>query len=319
MQFLKLHTWFLTVLFCFSSCKTNDASTSGKPADLQSSLPFTATWDPAALEPSKDFSSQIIAIGTVDYMDEASGLAVSRTNKGSLWGHNDSGNETLLYLIDKKNGKLKATYTIPGIQKGDFEDIATGPGPVNGKSYIYFADIGDNAQKRERVLVYRFEEPVFKEEHTGTVVKTGITAEHFSFTYPAGPKDAETILIDPATKDLYLVSKREPKNSIYLARYPFSATSDTQLTLAGTFPFTWSTAGDIAGDGSSVMIKTYDQVFYWDNEEKVPFLTLLSKKPQLAVYKTEPQGEAICIDDDGYYTLSERAPEKTPVLYFYPK
>ncbi len=41
----------------------------------------------------------------------------------------------------------------------DCEDVATGPGPIKGKNYIYLGDIGDNAEKRRYISVYRFEEP----------------------------------------------------------------------------------------------------------------------------------------------------------------
>jgi hypothetical protein len=40
----------------------------------------------------------------------------------------------------------------------DCEDIAVGPGPVKGKSYVYDGDIGDNDSKRKYITVYRIEE-----------------------------------------------------------------------------------------------------------------------------------------------------------------
>ncbi len=59
----------------------------------------------------------------------ASGLAVSRTQPGVLWAHNDSGDAPMLYAIDLKG-------TAPGEGRGartpwriDWEDIAAGPCP----------------------------------------------------------------------------------------------------------------------------------------------------------------------------------------------
>ena len=42
----------------------------------------------------------------------------------------------------------------------DWEDIAVGPGPVDGKNYVYVGEIGDNDAKYRFKRVYRFEEPV---------------------------------------------------------------------------------------------------------------------------------------------------------------
>lgn len=310
----------LYVLLLIASCKTNDNVTADKPSGQQDVRPFTATWDAATLGTTADFAPKGTAIGLVDFLDEASGLAVSRSNARSLWTHNDSGNKPYLYLIDKKTGRLKATYQVPGVERGDFEDIASGPGTVTGKNYLYFADIGDNAQNRDHVLIYRLEEPVFEEAHTGKIIETTTPAQRFMLTYPDGARDAETVLIDPATLDVMIVSKRQAQNSLYTVKLPDAPGSKAiPLIHAGTFPFSSATGGGSKADGSALMIRTYTQVFYWQNSSRSTFLSVLASKPQLAPYQPEPQGEAVCMDEDGYYTLSERSGGKTPVLWFYPR
>ena len=77
-------------------------------------------------------------------LDEVSGVVASRVHTPDLWVHNDSGGEPAVYAITP-DGALLGAYTIDGATNVDWEDIAVGPGPQPGTSYLYVADIGDNA------------------------------------------------------------------------------------------------------------------------------------------------------------------------------
>ena len=46
-----------------------------------------------------------------------------------------------------------------GSDADDLEDIAVGRGPVDGVSYIYVADIGNNDYDKNVFTIYRFPEP----------------------------------------------------------------------------------------------------------------------------------------------------------------
>src|SRR4051812_16120960 len=63
-----------------------------------------------------------------DTIEEASGLAASIANKGLLWTHNDSGNDSKIFLVDE-NLNIKLTCTLAGAENRDWEDITIGPGP----------------------------------------------------------------------------------------------------------------------------------------------------------------------------------------------
>src|SRR5471030_1373730 len=81
-------------------------------------------------------------------MDEISGIAASGINKDIYYIHNDSGDTSRFFAIHP-DGKLKTTIYFKGDPREtqgvhDCEDIAVGPGPVAGKSYVYDGDIGDN-------------------------------------------------------------------------------------------------------------------------------------------------------------------------------
>ncbi|RYD90585.1 MAG: hypothetical protein EOP54_23765, partial [Sphingobacteriales bacterium] len=81
-------------------------------------------------------------------MDETSGIAASSINPDIFYVHNDSGDTSRFFAIDTK-GNLKSTIYFHGDEKplgvGDCEDIAVGPGPKKGQSYVYLGDIGDNS------------------------------------------------------------------------------------------------------------------------------------------------------------------------------
>ena len=96
----------------------------------------------AAAAPS--FSSGVNQ-GNIDtpLITEASGLAGSRVNPGVLWTHNDSGGLPRVFALDL-TGHLLGTWNLPGVNANDYEDIAVGPGPEAGVSYLYVGDIGDN-------------------------------------------------------------------------------------------------------------------------------------------------------------------------------
>lgn len=259
---------------------------------------------------------------------EASGIAASRRYEGAIWVHNDSGNDPLLFLIDQQANVLK-TFVLHGVENRDWEDIALGPGPEEGINYLYLGDIGDNLRMRDEKMIYYFPEPRYEEERT-RMSDTIRSISSIRFSYPDGNFDAETLMVDPNTKDLIIVSKILDAATIY--RLPSQSlensnnTETIKLENCGNVEFTSEgllgliTAGDIGSDGQEVIIKSYSQVFYWKKEDpSMSICELLRSTPSTLVYEAEPQGEAIAFSTDkkGYFTLSEKRFGATPVLYYY--
>jgi hypothetical protein len=129
-------------------------------------------------------------------MTELSGLAASANNPGMLWTHNDSGNSAEIFLIDQKLN-IKLTIKLKGIINRDWEDIAVGPGPVEGKNYLYVADIGDNMALFPYKFVYRFEEPVIPSSQNQITISE---FETITFQLADKQKDTESLMIHPKTK-----------------------------------------------------------------------------------------------------------------------
>lgn len=254
---------------------------------------------------------------------EASGLAASRKHAQMLWTHNDSGGEPKVYLIDDQ-GATRATLLLRGAHNRDWEDIAVGPGPEDGETYLYVGDIGDNSGQYDVKTVYRCPEPPISNAPLDTIQKV----DALRFVYPDGPRDAETLLVDPLTKDLYVLSKRDRFVQVYRAAFPQNAEAIDTLELLGQLPrpqvgiLEQLVGGDISPDGKEVLLKSYVQVFYWKREdERETLFDLLQTEPQTMPYQPEPQGEAIgfAADESGYYTLSEKQSNIEPRLYFYPR
>ncbi len=254
-----------------------------------------------------------------DRVDEASGLAASRRNPGVLWTHNDSGDKPRLFALDAK-GRHLGVYTLLGAEARDWEDIALGPGPEPRLHYLYVADCGDNKARHDVKVIYRLPEPVVRADQAPIESALG-GVEAIHFRYPDGPRDAETLMVDPATADLYVISKREQAVRVYRAAFPQLTDAVITLEALGKLPLNGVTAGDISADANEVLVKTYEAVHYWPRLPGQDLGEALQEPPRRLPYYPEPQGEAIAWHPaaGGYYTLSEERESIPAMLYFYPR
>ncbi|MDB4922669.1 hypothetical protein [Mucilaginibacter sp.] len=287
-------------------------------------VPFVIILFLGAYGRHRHFSREIDISGKLDdkQMNEISGIAASRIVPDIYYIHNDSGDTSRFFAI-APDGKLKSTIYYKGDLKGklgvdDCEDIAVGPGPLKGKSYVYLGDIGDNNSKRSFLTVYRMEEnAAWLNNETSTA-----DAIPVHLKYPDGPRDAETLMVDPIEKLMYIVTKRQDSVAVYTA--PLNYKSGDTITLTkrcklffnGLKVFKWITAGDISKDGSQIVLKSYEKVYYWKRDGNEPIWKTIQTKPEEPFYVPEKQGEAVGFTPDGkgYYTTSEGV--YSPI-YFY--
>lgn len=283
--------------------------------------------DPKNAERSPDFESSPqmfpIAPGIVN---EASGIADSRSMNGSLWTHQDSGYPSELFLVSK-DGKNIRKYTVPGTDFLDWEDITSGPGPQKNVNYLYIGDIGANAHPfRPTCTINRVREI----SNPNEAFQPG-SVEKIIFRYPDGPKDAETLLLDPVSLDLYVISKEASRVNLYRLPYPQAVGAEITAELTGAIPgikanglppslITSPTSGDISFDGKEIIIKTYTTVYYWKRGNGQTIGEVLTQPPHKTLpYFLEPEGTAICFDKkaDGYFTLSEIGSAPGVTLNYY--
>lgn len=255
---------------------------------------------------------------------EASGLAYSKQNQ-ILWTHNDSGGDNRLFVLNEKGEEL-GYYVLEGLKACDWEDISISTNPTTNKPHIFVAETGNNTsecQAMEYKIIYRIEEPQFTPKKTNNPFVRSIgrpKIEPLRFVYPDEFKDVETLMIDHATQDIYLVSKRDKQVEVYRFPYPQSTKNITKIEKVATLHFTKAIAGSISLDGTEILIKNYANVYYWKRNLNESISETLKRKPARLPYEKEPQGESIAwkSDGSGYYTLSEYSEDEVPQhLYFY--
>jgi hypothetical protein len=255
-------------------------------------------------------------------LTEVSGLVASRANPGYLWVHNDGGNPAEIYLVDLALN-VRLTCTFPDAKNRDWEDITIGPGPDPHKAYVYLGDIGDNEGRRPFKTIYRFEEPkadsleVLVIQHKTQSVET----EQIVFRLEDGSKDSEALLVDPVTKDILLISKREDPAYVYRLTAP-NRTTDTLVAKKVTqLPMKNIVAADVSPDGKELLVKTYRKVYYWKSDSLTSLAALMEKMPVPVRYRRELQGEALGweLEGKGFYTLGEKPLFIRAPLYYYRK
>ncbi|MFH1371478.1 MAG: hypothetical protein ABII09_09380 [Planctomycetota bacterium] len=255
-------------------------------------------------------------VGTIESasISEASGIAASRKNANILWIHNDDG-PACVYAMTPQ-GKYLGRYILDGAHNRDWEDIAIGPGPDPNVDYLYIGDIGDNVSIHKSIKIYRVPEPLVDANQPPAFVKIG-DVETIELVYPNGPRNGETLMIDPLTKDIYVISKEEPSR-VYRTAWPQSTTSQTTLEYVAKLPSGTATGGDISPDGRMIIVRGYFAASLWLRPEKAPLWQCFDKTECKVPLIFERQGEGICFDANGagYYTTSEHRHQP---IYYFPK
>lgn len=241
----------------------------------------------------------------VPIINEASGIADSKKNPGMIWVEEDSGNPTQLFLLGH-DGAVKKSVFIKGVANRDWEDICL----VDGK--IYIGDIGDNNGVYPECYIYYFEEP-------GSTVDTVHTLQTIKFVYADGPRDAEAFLVDPVSKDIFLITKRDVPSRIYKISHPYSNSSVNTAMQVGVLKYSGVVSASLSPNGKQILLKTYTGIQQYDRSATQSIAEALSTNGVSIPYKIESQGEAIgfAIDNNGFFTLSEKGFATTVNLYFY--
>ncbi|POY37025.1 hypothetical protein C3K47_08175 [Solitalea longa] len=252
------------------------------------------------------------------HLTEISGVVNGYANPGFLYVQEDSFSPNRVYILDTI-GHYYGSLNIRGCRNFDWEDLAIGPGPENGKNYIYVADIGDNLNVRNKVLVFRFEEPDLTKVDFPVQMQIK-KAARLRLKYPKGRFNAETILLDPISKDVFVITKGE-QAGVFKAEYPQNPKRASKLKYLGALPIQMAAGGSISANGTEIAIKNYTHIYYWKRQLNEPIDQALKRTPDLLPYTVEPQGEAISFTKDGrgYYTISEVQKKSGlgPMLYFY--
>lgn len=256
-------------------------------------------------------------------VNESSGIVASRTTPGLYWTHNDSGDGPYIYALDE-HGARRGTWRVKGASARDWEDIAAGPGPQPGVSYVYIGDIGDNREVRADIVVYRVKEPTIKPADSFSTKQKPLATfdvEAIHLRYPDGAHDAEALLVHPKSGDLYIVTKVSFANAVvYKAAAPLNTTGPTTLERITELkvPSLFGgliTGGDISPDGTRVALCDYVDGYEMVLADARASFDQVWQQPLTPVdLGKRKQGEAIAYRLDGRALLATSEGNRAPVI-----
>ncbi|WP_030165991.1 hypothetical protein [Spirillospora albida] len=230
---------------------------------------------------------------------ESSGLAVSARHPGIVYTHNDSGGVAQIFAVDGA-GRTRAVLTLSGAGARDWEAMALGK-DERGRPAIFVADIGDNLGGAwPFVTVYRITEPAALGNRT-------VRATAFRLRYADGPRNAETMMINPRTNRLYIASKLFG-GAVYEAPATLRAGRSNTLRKVGDAP-AMATDGAFSPDGRTCVIRTYfNAKLYGVGADGRP-----GKALETIDLPMQRQGESITYAADGRSLLAGSEGSNQPV------
>jgi hypothetical protein len=278
----------------------------------------------AHFESRKPYAARVLEeVGVLpDELRESSGLAISRTQPGILWSHNDSGDDPNLYAVDM-SGKLLAQFRVANALARDWEDISAGPCPAEmakaaqKNECLYIADTGDNDQVRPEVTVYIVVEP---RVNGAGAQSPPVPARSVRYRYPDKPTDAEALAVLPSG-DITMVSKGR-HGTIDFFNFP-AATVAKAIASGETITAQYAgntgiqpesktgqlvTAAAISPDGMTLALRTYYEVYFYGLVRDGGQVRWRDLQRPCSLGDAEPQGEAIdYLDANTLLLTSERS------------
>lgn len=231
----------------------------------------------AASVPAQDREVELTF--TDERIVESSGLVVMPD--GLFVTVNDSGDEGRLFAVAANDGGGDTVGVTSWGEATDVESLA----PWD-RDEVLVGDIGDNAGERDTVSVLRV--PVQRSDRS-------VEPETFELTYPGGPRDAETLLVHPVTKRVYVASKEIFGGTLFAAPEQLSSDSVNRLEPVGPV-LSIATDGAFFPDGRHLVLRDYGRavVYAFPSLEPVAEIEL----PE------QDQGEGLAVDRDGEVFIS---------------
>lgn len=245
---------------------------------------------------------------------ESSGIAASPCQTDVYWTHNDSGDGPQIFASDLR-GRSLGSWQVAKAKNVDWEDIAAAK-EADGRCFLYIGEIGNNKGERAEGAIYRVAEPA-----AGGSGGETEAASVMRFRYPDGPHNAETLLVNPDSGLIYILTKRsDAPSTIY--RLPMNFDSPAAVTAekigelsVPSVPNGLLTGGSISPDHKRVMVCDYTQGY----ELNLPFGStnfedIFKQKPVIVNLGDRKQGEAVTYTADGQAVVATSEKKDSPLI-----
>lgn len=239
-------------------------------------------------------------------IQEASGLAISRTTTNAVWMHNDSGDKPRLFLVGL-DGTTQAVVNVADVTATDWEDMCSFE--LDGEAWLLIGDIGDNEKQRGKktprcqLLLLKEPAPVNsqrpKKNGESSVAVFGTT----TFEFPDGPQDCESLAVDTVSRTILLVTKSDPfRCGMY--QLPLTLSNGKQHLKAERIAapgVSFATAMDVSPDGRRlVIVDMFSGAMITRTDPATESWADACRKPvQALTLPKRKQGETVCFTADG--------------------
>jgi len=274
---------------------------------------------PEKAEPS---TSELVAVLDDKRIKESSGLCLGGRDSSIFWTLNDSGGEPCVFAIDR-SGKTRAKVRVRDAANFDWEDIALGKDEKGGPA-LFIGDIGDNLQMRPTLQVYQIPEPEINEPGKAVEETMSAVPVIWRVSYPDGKHNAESLLMDPKSNRLHILTKSEDgRSALYV--FPQPMQTEASMTLekvadvkfpklirAGKRPHDncMTTAAGFSPDGTRMVVATYSSLYEWKLPPDQPLADAMKQPPARIEPELLRQVEGVCYDRDNLtlWLTSEHLP-----------
>jgi hypothetical protein len=191
-------------------------------------------------------------------ISETSGIEI--INDSIFVTHNDSGNDPVLFFINKK-GELKSNFKLKKTINSDWEDIA-----FDGKEFIYIADLGNNLNNRTNLMIHRFS----IKDSSETTMKIKYLDQKFPMRETNRNFDSEAMIL--LNENLYTFTKANSTPYTGLCKmYKINLTDSIQelnpmdSMVLGDEGY-WKnsvTSADISDDKTKLALLTYKYLYFF--------------------------------------------------------
>ena len=240
---------------------------------------------------------------------ENSGIVKSRQHPDLFWIENDSGDEPRIYPIHRDGKNYSDTryadeqgILIGGAINVDWEDIA-----VNDAGEVLVADLGNNENDRQDLVIYVLSEPAPTAGRTTFRKKLFVRyPDQHEFPASRDQRNFDCEAVFTVDDKIYLLSKNRSNTLTTMYRLDDEQSEEVNtLTKLGSFDVHGQAVGaDCMPDGKRLVVLTYTGVWLFTRDSLAEdFFTAAVRWAPLG----PQEAEAICFADDDTLLIANEA------------